>query len=206
MTTAETISSAVQCASGLKGVVSYACAEGYAAENREAIAAGRIAGLEFPAPKERKKRVTTSDRNKVLMVKKVNALRDEGRKKADAVEECGTTVSSYEKWSVKFGINHTEEKVDKHPHDVAIANLVREGETVEHACSTFGLKSEAWRYRAIKKGLYKSNNRNRPKEYYAERVSVVKLLVRETGCTIRSACKQIGFQEYNYNRFKLLVD
>ena len=206
MTTAETISSAVQCASGLKGVVSYACAEGYAAENREAITAGRILGVRFSGPKERKKYTKISDAEKVAVIKKINALRDGGMKKREAIEGCDVSVTSYEKWTVKFGINYMKKVVDKHPHDEAIAKLVREGETIEYACSVFGETSGSWRMRAAKKGLYESNNKAKPREFYAKRVALVKLLVRETGCTIRAACKDIGFEEYNYNRFKLLVD
>lgn len=206
MTTAETISSAVQCASSLKGVVSYACAEGYAAENREAIAAGRIQGVEFPAPKKRKKPVRLNDKEKVAVIKQINAKRGGGMKKREAVEECGISVISYEKWTVKFGINYADKVVDKYPHDKAIAKLVREGDTVEDACYAFGVTSGSWRARAAKKGLYETNNKAKPREYYAARVAEVKEIVRRTGCTISAACKATGFEEHNYSRFKRLAD
>lgn len=201
-------SSAVAYAGGgtLKAAVSFACLLGGAEKMRDSIKSGSIPGISFAPPKERKKRVALNARQRKAKVIEVNELRDGGMKKTAAILEAQISASAYEKWSVDAGIKYTEVYVDRYPHDVAVAELVAAGETITQACSTFGLESQAWRERAIKKGLYVPNNRNKPRAHYADRVAAVKKAVRDTGCTIRAACAELGFPEYDYNRYKLLAD
>jgi len=201
----ETISNCISYANSTKEAVGFAVMVSGSDSLRDEIKAGKYEGISFPEPKQRKKRAHYSNAERIEKMEEVNGLRDTGFKKTQACAEASINPRMYEKWSMDLGIKYTEKVVDDYPYDLPIANLVRGGENVESACSKFGLKSEAWRYRAIKKGLYKSNsNRIRPIEYYADGVARVKAFVRKHGCTIREACKKVDFAEYNYNRHKLL--
>ena len=204
-TTTETVSSCIAFANSTKAAVGFAVMVSDGDSLREEIKAGKHKGISFPKTDQPKKRPTYSNAQRIAKLEEVNRLRDEGAKKTQACHEAGVSCNAYQKWSMDLGIKYTEKVVDEYPYDLPIANLVRGGENVESACAKFGLKSEAWRYRAVKKGLYKSNsNRIRPIEYYADGVARVKAFVRKHGCTIREACKQVDFAEYNYNRHKLL--
>ena len=204
-TTTESIASCISYANSTKAAVGFAVMVTEGDSLRNDIKAGKYEGVSFPEPKQRKKRKTYSNAQKIAKMEEINGLRDAGAKKTQACTDAGINSRMYEKWSVDLGIKYTEKPVDAYPYDLPIASLVRGGESVESACAKFGLKSEAWRYRAIKKGLYKSNgSRIRPIEYYADGVARVKAFVRKHGCTAREACKQVGFAEYNYRRHKLL--
>ena len=205
-TTAETISNCISYANSTKEAVGFAVMVTEGDSLRNEIRAGKYEGVSFPEPKQRKERKTYSNAQKIAKIEEVNRLRDEGAKKTQGCDGAEISARMYERWSKDMGIDYKEKVADEHPYDIPIANLVREGENLESACAKFRVKPSAWRYRAVRKGLYTPNSyRVRPIEYYADGVARVKAFVRKHGCTAREACKQVGFAEYNYRRHKLLA-
>ena len=205
-TTAETVSSCVKFASSLKTAVGFAVLASNGAAIREGIENGKWEGISFPEPQERMKRKSYSNAQRIDKMSEINRLRDCGGSLSQSCVDAGISTPSYEKWSSDLGIKYAEKVFDKHPHDIHIANMVKGGENVESACATFGIKSGAWRYRAVKKGLYSvDSSKIRPIKFYEDGVSRVLECIRETGCTVRLACKKVQFAEHNFHRYKLLA-
>ena len=203
-TSNETRGSALQYAASLKAPVAMACTYTTSARTKHNLKSGKISGISFPdseakIDKRTLGRKTYTNKERIAIVKAIDARRDAGEGLMSIVEDYGTTSQTYGKWKLQLNVGK-KYGLSQDQHDQEILDLVNSGMSITDACAKFGVCRSVWGQRSVKNGLRRSTKRLKMTRKHIDLIELIKAEIA-TGAEVGKTVEKHGLTYSQYRNY-----